>query len=112
MRVLILCNPVAGGGRSLRMGEAIAQRLRSEAIEADLLSTRLEPPEQWLDAALNGTDALLVAGGDGAVRMAAGSASRANTPIYHLACGTENLFAREFGMKCNGDDLVAALRRR
>lgn len=111
MRVLILCNPVAGGGRSMRMGESIAQHLRGTRIDAELLCTRLEPPDQWLDAALNGADALLIAGGDGAVRMAAGTACRTTTPIYHLACGTENLFAREFKMTCNADAVAGALRR-
>lgn len=41
---------------------------------------------------------LVVVGGDGTVHSTAQAASAAGTPIYHYPMGTENLFARNFGM--------------
>jgi diacylglycerol kinase (ATP) len=51
----------------------------------------------------------VVAGGDGAMRLAAPSACRTRTPVYHLPLGTENLFAREFGMDRRDHTLLRAI---
>jgi len=56
-------------------------------------------------------DLLVVAGGDGAMRMAAPAACRCGTAVYHLPFGTENLFAREFGMDRNPRTLLDAIQR-
>src|SRR5688572_2084966 len=56
-------------------------------------------------------DLLVVVGGDGAVRLAAASASRAGVPIYHFPSGTENLFAREFGMNQSKKLLISAIEQ-
>lgn len=49
-------------------------------------------------AAARRAEVMVVAGGDGSVHHAAGAAMGAGVPLYHLPCGNENLFAREFGM--------------
>ncbi len=53
---------------------------------------------------------LVVVGGDGAMRLAAASAVRTGTPVYHYPLGTENLFSREFGMSASPAALLDALR--
>jgi diacylglycerol kinase family enzyme len=62
----------------------------------------MTPPEHdgvaELERRVAGSDALVIAGGDGSVYHNAPIAMRAGVPIYHLPCGNENLFAREFGM--------------
>ena len=60
-------------------------------------------------ALLAGADALVVAGGDGTVHHAAGAAIESGVPIYHAACGNENLFAREFGMRPDPRAVLDAL---
>lgn len=60
---------------------------------------------------LKHADALIVAGGDGSVHHATPDAIATGIPLYHLPFGTENLFAREFGMSDRVDDLLEALRR-
>ena len=55
--------------------------------------------DQWLREPLRGREALVVVGGDGAVRIAAPEAARADVPLLHCPAGNENLFAREFGMQ-------------
>jgi diacylglycerol kinase (ATP) len=109
MRVMILFNPVSGAGRAAAAGRDAAEQLRAAGHVVELMPTRLASPRDWLDDALRGFDLLVVAGGDGAVRIGAASASRANSAIYHLPFGTENLFAREFGMTRDPDMLVNAI---
>ncbi len=50
------------------------------------------------ETAARGAGVIVVAGGDGSVHHAAVVAMKVDVPIYHLPCGNENLFAREFGM--------------
>lgn len=45
-----------------------------------------------------GAGALVVAGGDGTLHHALEEAVRMAVPVYHVPMGTENLFARQFGM--------------
>lgn len=73
-------------------------------------------PSRWLRAelesmaAVNAIEALVVAGGDGAVRLAAAESARAGIPLWHAPCGTENLFARAMGMSSSGVAIARALR--
>jgi len=60
-------------------------------------------------AALSQVDALVVAGGDGTVHHALPSILNTGVPIYHLPLGTENLFARQFGMTLDSAKLAGAL---
>jgi diacylglycerol kinase family enzyme len=113
MRIVIVFNPISGSGRAAGAAERAALRLRAAGHEARTLTTRLEPTCDWLDPALieSRADLLVVAGGDGAMRMAAPAACRCDVPVYHLPLGTENLFAREFGMDASPETLVKAIER-
>ncbi len=111
MKVVILFNPISGAGQAAEAGKAAAEALQRRHHEVALTPMRLQPPHEWLDDCLHQADALVVVGGDGAVRMAAASAARTQTPLYHLPHGTENLFAREFGMDRSTDTLLKALER-
>lgn len=62
--------------------------------------------------ALRDADALVVVGGDGTIHSAADAIIDAGTPVYHFPVGTENLFAREFGMDRAPRTLLDALRAR
>ena len=110
-KIVVIFNPISGAGRASTGGRHVADRLSALGYEVATIPTQLESPSQWLNPALHGAALLLIAGGDGAVRMAAPSASRTGTPIYHLPFGTENLFAREFGMDASEATLRGALDR-
>jgi diacylglycerol kinase family enzyme len=112
MRVMILYNPVAGAGRTADTASALRQVLHAAGHEPRLVQTRLEPQKQWLDPQAAEVDALVVLGGDGAVRLASGAAGRSGTPLYHYPLGTENLFAREFGYSRSTEQLLLALQRK
>lgn len=115
VRVLLLYNPVSGTGR----GEALARQLEARlqavsledgsAPEVSTAPTQLEATATWLDPMLAGIDVLVVIGGDGAVRMAADAAIRTGVALYQYPAGTENLFARDFGMLPRAEALEAAI---
>jgi diacylglycerol kinase (ATP) len=109
MRVVCLFNPISGAGRARARAEAVGEAIRSSGHEALLLETRREPAEGWLDPVLPGTSALVVCGGDGAVRLASRSASRAGVPIHQCPSGTENLFAKSFGMSPDPQGIARAV---
>ncbi len=111
MVVLILFNPVAGGGGTEAAAVRLAEALRRAGRTLELCPTGADPDDRVLEEGLRGAEALLVVGGDGAVRFAADAAIRTRTPLYHVPSGTENLFAREFGTS-GGPAVLEALERR
>ncbi len=110
MRVAVLYNPIAGAGRAERMARQIEVALRAAGFAVLAIPTQQDRAEDWLRPALTGVEALVVVGGDGAVRMAAPEAARAGIPLWHAAGGTENLFARFMRMSADPSAIVAALR--
>ena len=111
MNVVVLYNPVSGSGNARLLGRKVFQRLRTAGHNVRRVPTRPDDPKRWLDPELNGKDAVIVVGGDGAVRLASALAARNGAALYHVPSGTENLFAREFGTDCCLSRLVDALDR-
>lgn len=109
MSIAILFNPVSGSGRAMRVAQSLARGLAGRGIAAALVPTERGRPRDWLRGRLEGIDAVVVAGGDGAVRAVAPEAARADVPLWHAPCGTENLFARSFGMGREAGALASAL---
>lgn len=109
MNLIVLFNPIAGGGR----GQIVARELEAQLVTAGhavrCQPTQLEPLEQWLDPELASAEVLIVVGGDGAMRMVAPAAVRIGVPVYHYPMGTENLFAREFSAWKSVPGLLRAL---
>ena len=109
--ILILFNPVSGGGRAERAAGYFAASLRAAGHATDLAATQREAGGDWLAQRLANVSLLVVVGGDGTVRAAAGAAIRTRTPLYHVPFGTANLFAREFGMDRHARTLHRAIDR-
>ena len=110
MSVLVIFNPISGAGRARILADRVAIAGRERGIEMDLVAT--EPgfrADRWLRGHLKDRDALVVVGGDGAVRLVASEASRAGIPLLHYPAGNENLFAREFGMLPDPDFVAETL---
>jgi diacylglycerol kinase (ATP) len=115
MEVALVFNPVSGSGRARRSAEAIARGLSARGIAPRLVESQRGPAEAWLRPHLRGVRALVVAGGDGGVRMCAQEAALAAVPLWQAPCGTENLVARAFGTSTDPAriaDAVAAQRVR
>jgi diacylglycerol kinase family enzyme len=111
MRVAILFNPASGQGRAEAEAGRFAAALEAAGHFVRPIPSRPGPDRAWLEGPLREADALLVAGGDGAIRLAAGPAARAGVPVHHLPLGTENLFARQYGGSRTPEEAVAALAR-
>ena len=111
MKILVLYNPVAGTGKSAATAQTIAEAVDRAGLQTVLVQTRVDAAEDWLDEPLTEAGALVVVGGDGAVRLAAEPAIRTETPLYHFPSGTENLFSREFRMDRRVETLLQALER-
>lgn len=105
MKIVLLFNPRSGGSARRVEVEKIAGMLRADSHEVDLTHAGDGP---LLDL-LRGAGLLVVAGGDGTLHHALHAASRAGVPVYHLPLGTENLFARQFGMTRAGVHLQRAI---
>jgi diacylglycerol kinase (ATP) len=111
MRVAILFNPASGQGRAEAAAGRFAAAIEAAGHRVRAIPSRPGPDRAWLEEPLREADALLVAGGDGAIRLAAGPAARAGVPVHHLPLGTENLFARQYGGSRTPEEAVAALER-
>lgn len=109
MKALFVVNPSSGRGR----GEQVAaqfERVLSGAgvsVEHAPLNASVEQAIARADA-----DALVIFGGDGTVHGLAPAAAAAELPLYHVPLGTENLFAREFGMDRRPETMLRALQGR
>jgi len=110
MTVVVVYNPVSGRGRAEAAARALADELARAEIATRIVASRREEPAEWLRPELPDASAVVVAGGDGAVRLVSREAARASLPLWQLPLGTENLFARAFGMSGEAVAIVAALR--
>lgn len=111
MRIVILANPRSGRGRAVMLADQLAAILKVRGHDA---ARKDIGPD--LDLAVlvgvtgmpGGADRLVIVGGDGTVHHAAEAVAESGVAMYHLATGTENLFARSFRMP---RDPAAAAKR-
>lgn len=111
MRVVVLHNPIAGAGRAVQAADRVSSALTQAGHQPQGVEARPEPANPALTSALGGADALVVLGGDGTVGHAARFAIEADVPLCQFPFGTENLFAREFGMTRDIPRLVRSIEK-
>jgi len=113
MRVMVIYNPVSGRGRSCKSAGAIAELLVCVPCDVELVQTKPTSPTQWLLPKLQyNPDAIVVVGGDGTLRQIASIAKDTNIPVYHAACGTENLFAKSMAVSGTPEVVVEKIKQR
>ena len=112
VQVVIAYNPVSGRGRAEAAAELLAAGLARDGMDVRRVASRRTDASEWLRPQLRGADAIVVVGGDGAVRAAAPEAACAGVPIWQVPQGTENLFARHFRMGADASLLASAIRAR
>jgi diacylglycerol kinase (ATP) len=109
--VTVLVNPNAGRGRSRRVAGRAVTELRRLGVGVDVVVTR--SAAHALDVAsgavMDGRDAILVCGGDGAVASVLPALARGAVPLGVLPGGSGNDFARALGLPLR--DPVAVTRR-
>lgn len=112
MRLIFIINPKSGRGRAGRVADEFAAAVTRAGHHIDQLTIGSPPAspetESWRDrVACN--DVAVVFGGDGTVRHLLPALAGSKTALYHVPMGTENLFARQFGMTSRPEDFAAAL---
>ncbi len=107
-RVTLITNPASGHGNAPHAAERATARLQQRGIDVvEIVGSNAEHARRLLDAAIQkGTDALVVAGGDGVISDALQALANTNIPLGIIPAGTGNDHAREFGLPTN--DPVAA----
>jgi diacylglycerol kinase (ATP) len=99
--VTLLFNPLSGKGRAEGLTSAAARALSALGHVVTLLPTHVDrglPNRTPAPGDLDETDLLVVVGGDGTLHRVLPALAHSHAAVYHVPAGTENLFARGFGM--------------
>ncbi|GCE43235.1 Diacylglycerol kinase-related protein [Rhodococcus wratislaviensis] len=108
-KVTVLVNPLAGHGHAPVAGRKGVARLRERGVAVtEIIGTDADHARTLARRAIDdGTDALVVVGGDGAISIGLQAAAQSGTPVGLIPAGTGNDHAREFGIPV-GDPVAAA----
>ncbi len=108
-RVTVLTNPMAGHGNAPHAAEAAVARFQQLGIDVvEIVGRDAAHARRLVDEAVaEGTDALVVVGGDGVIRLALQSLAGKDIPLGIVPAGTGNDHAREYRMPT--DDPAAAV---
>lgn len=98
VRVVIIFNPKSGGGRGAATADVLGASLHGAGTDVASCELSGSSDESALCSVLAGADAALIVGGDGTVHSLLPVLARTRTPMCVVPTGTENLFARQFGM--------------
>ena len=112
-RILILANPIAGGGRSRLLAPQLAMRLSTLGCPAEVYFTKAAG-----DAALRAKaagsepwDALVAVGGDGTLNEVLNGMPDPSRPLAVLPVGTANVLACEYRIPRDPGALAAVIAR-
>jgi diacylglycerol kinase (ATP) len=106
--IALLVNPTAGRGRGARVGREVAGRLHEAGHAVRQLIGRdvSESQDMAREAVAQGTDALVVVGGDGMVHLGLQAVGGTEVPFGVVPAGSGNDFARAIGVPLR--DIAAA----
>ncbi len=99
-RLLLVCNPIAGGGRGRVIGEQLAEALRARGVAAECYLTSAAGDGQ-LRARAAGSEpwhALVAIGGDGTINEVLNGMPDPSRPLGVFPLGTANVLAVELGL--------------
>ncbi|MEO3804656.1 YegS/Rv2252/BmrU family lipid kinase [Nonomuraea sp. B1E8] len=109
-QLALLVNPAARGGRTLRLLEPVARRLRAGGAELSVIvgDDAGDALDRACTAVAERPDALVAFGGDGLVHLAVQAVAGTDVPLGIIPAGTGNDIAAALGVPCG--DLLAAAR--
>ncbi len=99
-QVTMLTNPASGHGNAPHAAHQASARLQKRGVDVvEIIGTDATHARRLLDAALGrGTDAVVVAGGDGVIGLALQALAGNDIPLGIVPAGTGNDHAREYGI--------------
>ncbi|GAA3649731.1 diacylglycerol kinase family protein [Nonomuraea antimicrobica] len=108
--IVLLVNPAARGGRTLRLLEPVARRLRAGGAELSVIvgDDAADALARACTAVSERPDALVAFGGDGLVHLAVQAVAGTDVPLGIIPAGTGNDIATELGLPRK--DVMAAAR--
>ncbi|MFP3871006.1 MAG: diacylglycerol/lipid kinase family protein, partial [Syntrophobacteria bacterium] len=111
--VLIICNPVAGGGSAQRRIGRLVEILRRQGHRAETFFTRAPGDAKRRARCIGpGVTTLGVAGGDGTVNeVLNGLPDPTRIPTVLLPTGTANMLARELGLPSKPEAVAEVIER-
>lgn len=97
MKLLIIGNPIAGGGKARPRIEELVRRLTAAGHQVEArLTTKAGDAKLWAGQVPADVDRLIVAGGDGTLNeVLNGLVDPGRTPIVQMPVGTANVLVRE-----------------
>ena len=107
--VTVLTNPASGHGNAPHATERAIARFQQRGVDViEMVGSDAEHARRLVDDALDrGTDALVVAGGDGIISVALQALALGDVPLGVIPAGTGNDHAREYRLP-TGDPEAAA----
>lgn len=110
-RLLLLANPISGGGRSQRLAPALAARLAARGVACEVHFTKCagDAAERARAAALEPWDGLIAIGGDGTVNEVLNGMPDPSRPLGMLPVGTANVLASEHALPRDPEAAAAML---
>jgi diacylglycerol kinase family enzyme len=110
-RLLLLCNPIAGGGRGRVRGPELAAALRARGVHAECWFTgaRGDAEARARQAHGEAWDGLVALGGDGTVNEVLNGMPDLRRPLGFFPLGTANVLACELGLPGRVDPAADAL---
>jgi YegS/Rv2252/BmrU family lipid kinase len=109
--ILAIINPISGYARSRELPALLRQRLRQAGFHPTVYVTTgpADAYEQTRNLARE-FDLVLACGGDGTVRDVVAAAAPSGVPVTILPSGTENLFAKQLGIRADLDRVVETIK--
>lgn len=110
-QALLVINPVSGTRSKKGLEEQVAARLAENGIELQTLYTAAsgDAAEFASNAAAEGFEMVISAGGDGTVNEIAGALSHTDTALGILPLGSGNGFARSLGIPQDVDEALSVI---
>ncbi|MGA5464582.1 diacylglycerol kinase [Mycobacterium sp. NPDC050041] len=108
-RITLLTNPLSGHGNAPHAAQRAVARFQQRGVDVcEIVGTDAAHARRLVDEALAaGTDALVVAGGDGVISLALQALALGDVPLGIVPAGTGNDHARAFGVPTGNPEAAA-----
>lgn len=112
-KIVVFINASAGTAKAQDRDElrtSLAESFAAHGIPADIRLPEGDTLVREIEAARDGgAEAIIVGGGDGTIRTAAGVLAGSGIPLGVLPLGTLNHFAKDLGLPLNLEDVIGVI---